>query len=86
MGLETVLEVLIEAQALVLGDKPLPDETVQWDLFPDSLTEEELELASSKLDEALKPIEKRFYPLDSLIYEALGSFADTRSLKPIDPS
>lgn len=86
LGLETALGLLTEAQALVLGDKWLPDEIVLLTVFPDSLSEEEHEEASSRLEEALTPIEEQFHPLDNEIYEALCSFADIHRLKPIDPS
>jgi hypothetical protein len=85
LELETALGLLTAAQTLVLGDQPLPDEAVSLTVFPDSLSEEEHEEASSRLDEALTPIEEQFYPLDDEIYEALCSFADTHRLKPIDP-
>lgn len=86
LGLETASRLLTEAQTLVLGDQPLRDEAVPLTVFPDSLTKDEHEEASNRLDEALTPIEKQFYPLDDEIYEALCSFADVHQLKPIKPS
>jgi hypothetical protein len=85
LALETALGLLTKAQALVLGDQRLPDEAVSLTVFPDSLTEEEHEEASDRLDEALTPIEEQFYPLDGEIYDALCSFADAHHLKPINP-
>lgn len=86
LGLEAASRLLASAQELVLGDQPLPDEAVSLTVFPDSLTEEEHAEMSDRLDEALAPIEKQFYPLDDEIYEALCSFADAHQLKPINPS
>lgn len=86
LGLETASRLLAAAQALVLGEQPLPDDAVSLTVFPDSLTEEEHAEMSDRLDEALDPIEKQFYPLDDEIYEALCSFADVHQLKPINPS
>lgn len=86
LGLETASRLLAAAQTLVLGDQPLPDDAVSLTVFPDSLTEEEHEEMSDRLDKALDPIEKQFYPLDDEIYEALCSFADVHQLKPIKPS
>ena len=86
LGLETASRLLAAAQTLVLGDQQLPDGAVPLTVFTDSLTEEEHEEMSDRLDEALDPIEKQFYPLDDEIYEALCSFADAHQLKPIKPS
>lgn len=69
----------------MIGDQPLPDEAVCPSGFTDSLTQEDYEKASSRLDAALTPIDEKFYPLDDEIYEALCVFADARGLNPIEP-
>lgn len=82
LGLSSALSLLQQAQAIVLGDRPLQDDALPIQIFPDSLTEKEFEEASERLDAAMQPLEKKMYELDSDIWQALCQFATQRDIKP----
>jgi hypothetical protein len=77
-----VLALLEKAQNAVLGDRALPNDSSPIAVFPNSLTEEEYERESNRIDAALDPIEKDFYKHDGEIWNALCEYADIHQLKP----
>ena len=82
MKLDAVLSVLEEAQATVFGDTILPNDSTQLEIFPQSLTEEEYEDASDRLDERLTSIEEKLYEHEDEVWAALIAYADRHRLEP----
>jgi len=80
LRLQSVLALLEEAARIVLGDRPLPSDASCITVFPDSLTDAEYEQASSRMDEALGPIEAKFCEHDEEIWNALCDYADAHQL------
>jgi hypothetical protein len=80
MGLDKSLVLLQKAQALILGDTPLPAAAGRVSVFADDLSEEEHGKSSDKLDLAIQPIEESFYECDDIIFQALSRFADQHKL------
>ena len=83
LQLRPVLALLERAQDIVLRGKPLPRDFSRVEVFPSSLTDEEYEKESSRIDEALAPIEEEFYRCDDQIWNALSDYADKHKLKPV---
>jgi hypothetical protein len=82
LRLPSVLSLLEKAQNAVLADRPLPEDSSVIVVFPDSLTEEEYEKESIRLDAALNPLEADFYKHDDEIWSALCDYADRHHLQP----
>lgn len=80
MSLGQCLDVLKQAQALILAGAELPDGARKVHVFPDDLSEEEYIEVSDKLDIALRSIEERFYECDDAIFAALCAYADEHNL------
>ena len=76
-----VLALLEKAQNAVLGNRPLPNDSSRIAIFPSSLTDEEYERESNRIDEALDPIEEEFYKHDDEIWNALCEYAYKHQLK-----
>lgn len=83
LGLDSVLVLVEQAEALAFGGKPIPSDSSYVEIFSDSLTENEYEVAMDRLDEALGPISEEFYTQDEVIRDALCKYADENNLKPI---
>jgi len=84
LHLVPVLALLQKAQNIVLGGKPLPRSSSRVVVFPKSLTDEEHERESCRIDEALAPVEEEFFKYDDQMWNALCHYADEHKLKPID--
>lgn len=82
LGLQSTLDLLDQAQHVVLAGKPLPEDDSPIEIFPDSMTEEEFETESERIDEAVAPIEQEFYSHDEAIWNALCDYAESHQLKP----
>ena len=82
LGLDSVLALLEQAEAIALGGKPIPTSLSRIEIFPESLTEDEYETESDRLDEALGPISEKFYTQDEIIWNTLCRYADANNLKP----
>lgn len=82
LGLHSVLALLEKAEVIVFGDKPIQPTSSRLEVFPDSLTEDEYEVESERLDEALGAISEEFCTKDESIWNALCRYADEHDLKP----
>lgn len=82
LNLLPVLALLEKAQNTVFGDRPLPKDSLPIEVIPNSLSEEEYERESNRIDEALIPIEEEFYKHDDEMWNALCEYADRHQLSP----
>lgn len=82
LGLDSVLALLEQAEAIALAGKPIPPGSSRIEVIPVSLTEDEYEAESDRLDEALGPISEEFYKHDEIIWNALCGYAEENNLKP----
>lgn len=82
LNLESVLVLLERAQEVVLGGRPLPKDTTSLTIVSHSLSEEDYERESNRIESALSPIEEAFCQLEEEIWAALCTYADHHHLKP----
>lgn len=82
LGLHEVLELLTNAQRIVLNGHPLPDRDQCLSLFDHSLPEADLEKAMEDLDERVRDLQNQLCLQDELIFNALCRFADEKGLRP----
>ena len=82
LKLFSVLSLLQQAQAIILGDRPLPPDELPVQVLSDSLTDTEYEAAINRLDAAVHPIQERLLESDDDIWNALCQFASGQGLKP----
>jgi hypothetical protein len=82
LRLLSVLSLLEKAQNTVFEGRPLSKDSSPNRIFPDSLTDEEYEKESDRIDEAVTPIQEEFYQHDIEIWNALCDYADAHKLTP----
>ncbi len=76
------LALLEKAQNIILKGRLLPENPSCIDAFPASLTEEEYERESDRMEVDITPIQREFYRHDAVIWTTLCEYADSHQLKP----
>lgn len=82
MNLSPVLRLLEQAEQVAFGGMPLPQDSSKLVIFPSSLSEQDYEKESSRVDEAFTHLEEDFYKHEEEIWTALCKYADKHQLKP----
>ena len=58
-----------------MGDTPLPTDSTPIEVFPDTLSEDDYEAASDRLDSSLSAVQEAFYKYEDDIWTALCDYA-----------
>jgi hypothetical protein len=80
LHLPEALTILEKALMVIIGNKPLPSKNEPLDIYADTLTEDEYDELSDKLDLALQPFEEDFLEFDEQIFNSLCDFAEENKL------
>jgi Domain of unknown function (DUF4375) len=82
LNLDAARTLLEKAQEVALDGRPLPKDATSLTIVSHTLSEEEYERESDRIEAALSPFEDAFCELDDEIWAALCEFAARHELKP----